>query len=228
MESKLSAVADYLDSRRKSSSYESHRLREVESNKEQPRAILLNAGSNYMNLKAAGVILKTQKFAEVDFGPDDEGLDPSWPSHPGYEGDPEMMDYDPDSEVVDESSKLSDEDDIFGDEDDIFAGEEGDDEDSFLDLSSQGEPGELSFNDSSLDREEDPLQFDGELSSDPLASDDAPLFDEGEYDVLAKQDPREVDYDRPRAKGYGLHHQLASRKNAWLKEAVSEGVFKNI
>lgn len=212
MDKKLSSVADYLESRRKSSDYESHRLREVEAQVFNNNTILLNAGSNYMNLKTCGVIAKQQKFSDVVFN-DDEDFDlPQGHVPLGLDGDPEYLDIDSNSEF----------EDTFGDEENLFDVESPieDDEESFLDLSANGEVGPLDFEEgSTLAREEEPLEFEGGSSLD-LSSEEDDRFPFGRrVQTLSSEDP---------LRNYIGHNKFSELQRTWLKEAKAEGIFKII
>ena len=199
MEHKLSELADYLDGRRKSSSPETHRMREAEDSKTGVKHIAMCSGQTYLNLKTSNVVAKKQKFA-IDYNYHDP------------EEDRDLLDMlrDSDEETSDldrihslddtgheelgeppidgDDELLEDEEDsIFGDDDELFADEEGYD------------GGETEF--------------------------DQYALPEGELGHLMQRDPREAWEDHGDRRW--MNH-LSARKQAWLKEAAAEGIFNKI
>lgn len=194
MEHKLSELADYLDTRRKSSSPETHRMREAEDSKTGVKHMAMCSGQTYLNLKTSNVVAKKQKFA-IDYNyhdpeedrdlldmlrdSDEETSDLDRIHSLDDTGHEELGEPPADEEIFDEEE----EDPIFGDDEDIFADPDG--------KGPKGYGGRTEFDEYSLP--------------------------EGEIGKLMQRDPRERD-DR------WMNH-LSARKQAWLKEAMTEGVF---
>ena len=138
MEHKLSELADYLDGRRKSSSPETHRMREAEDSKTGVKHIAMCSGQTYLNLKTSNVVAKKQKFAiDYNYHDPEEDRDLLDMLRDSDEETSDLNDIhslddtgheelgEPPIGEGDELLEDDDEDPIFGDEEELFADEDG-------------------------------------------------------------------------------------------------------